>query len=94
MALLRIQHTVTDYDAWKRIFDADPADRKGNGVRWYRVHRGTDEPQLVMVDLDFDTAEEATAMLARLRGVWDGPGRDVMSGVQASVFDTVESAKP
>jgi hypothetical protein len=94
MALLRIQHTVPDFDAWKRMFDSDPADRKGSGVTWYRVHRGTADPLLVTVDLDFDTPGEAEAMLKRLRAVWDGPGRDVMSDVQAWVFDTVESAKP
>ena len=61
MHTLRIEHQVQDYDRWKQVFDSDPADRKGSGVRAYRVMRAVDEPDLVLIDLDFDSAEEAAA---------------------------------
>ena len=32
-AVLRIQHSVPQYDGWKRAFDADPVERRGGGVR-------------------------------------------------------------
>ena len=71
MIVVRIEHPVADYEAWKGAFDADPADRRGSGVRRYRIFRATDDPNSVMIDLEFDTEAEAEAMLASLRAVWD-----------------------
>src|SRR5687768_12496883 len=59
MATLRIQHVVPSFEAWKRAFDNDPMDRAGSGVRNYHVSRSTDDPNLVMIDLEFGSAEEA-----------------------------------
>ena len=42
MTILRIQHSVLSYEGWKQMFDADPADRKGSGVR---TSRSTAESQ-------------------------------------------------
>jgi hypothetical protein len=67
---LRIQHPVPDVDAWLRAFASDPLDRRGSGVRRHRVMRSLDDPSVVMVDLDFDTREEAEAMRARLAELW------------------------
>jgi hypothetical protein len=71
MLVLRIQHPVDDFDAWKRAFDADPLDRKGSGVRSYRVMRGVDDPRLVTVDLAFDDRDAAESMRAALLGLWE-----------------------
>ena len=35
-------------------FDHDPADRKGSGVRRYRIYRPVDDPHYITLDLEFD----------------------------------------
>jgi hypothetical protein len=67
MHVLKIEYPVADYDAWKEAFDRDVLDREGSGVRRYRVLRPTDDPNYVMIDLDFDDADEAQAYLAALQ---------------------------
>lgn len=70
---LRIEHPVHAFAPWKAAFDADPIDRAGSGVQRYALRRGVDDPDIVVVDLDFDSAEDARAMLARLRALWGTP---------------------
>jgi hypothetical protein len=67
MYILRIEYPVADYDAWKAAFDRDLLDRQGSGVRRNRVLRPTDDPNYVMIDLDFDDASEAESYLSALR---------------------------
>jgi hypothetical protein len=45
---------------WKQTFDRDPADRKGSGVRRYQIVRQVDEPNFVMVDLEFDRLADSS----------------------------------
>lgn len=71
MHTLRIEHEIRDFDSWKAAFDGDPAGRQQSGVRRYRVFRPVDDPNYVMIDLDFDSPGEAEAFLAALqRDVW------------------------
>ena len=44
MHILRIEHPVPDYDAWKEAFDSNPISRGWSGVRRYRILRPTDDP--------------------------------------------------
>jgi len=91
MPILHIQHSVPDFDGWKRAFDNDPMDRKGSGVRRYHVHRAVADPTFVMIDLEFDTREEAERLLDKLRHLWAGPGAALTRSPQAWVVDTIES---
>ena len=93
MPILRMQHAVTSYDAWKRAFDSDPLDRPGNGVQGHRIHRMVADRDFVMIDLDFDGIPEAEAFLEKLRGLWAGPGRAVMQNPEAWIVETIESAE-
>ncbi len=70
MHILRIEHPIPDFDGWKKAFDSDPVGRKKSGVRRYQVLRPIDDPNYVMIDLEFDTAREAEALLAAMRVVW------------------------
>ena len=89
MHVLRIEHPVPNYDAWKAAFDSDPIDREGSGVRRYRILRATDDPNYVMIDLEFDSASKAEAAHAALRDLW---GRvDVVHSPQARIAEAVES---
>ena len=90
MTVVRIEHAVPDYEKWKRAFDSDPADRKGAGVRRYQILRSRDEPNYVMVDLEFDGPREAEAFLRTMQRIWSGPGKAVMQGPRARVVEPVE----
>jgi hypothetical protein len=92
MTILHIQHTVPDFESWKRAFESDPMDRKGSGVRRYHVHRAMADPNFVMIDLEFETVAEAERMLEKLHRLWAGPGGAVMRNPEAWIVETVESA--
>ena len=91
MPILRIQHSVPNFESWKRAFDGDPIGRKASGVRRYHVHRSVADPNLVMIDLEFDTVGEAERVLEKLRHLWSGPGEAVMRNPEACIVETVES---
>ncbi len=94
MPILRIEHAVPNFAGWKQAFDSDPADRKGSGVRRYQVLRSVDDPNYVLIDLEFDTLEEAEGLLDKMRRVWSGDGQRVMRNPQARIVETVESIEP
>jgi hypothetical protein len=67
MYMLRIEHPVPNFEGWKRAFDGDPVGREKSGVRRYQILRAVNDPNYVMVDLEFDTAKQAKALLAAIR---------------------------
>jgi hypothetical protein len=91
MPILRIEHPVGDFDAWKEAFDSDPVSREQSGVRRYRVLRPIDDPNYVMIDLEFDSSSETEAFLAALRDLWSRV--DVMRDPQARIVEAVESTE-
>ena len=90
MKTLRIEHAVPSFDMWKQAFDNDPADRKGSGVSHYRISRGIDDPNFVMIDLDFNTVEDAQKLLEFMEQIWAGPGKSFMTDPRARIVETVE----
>ena len=90
MPIVRIEHLVPDFEKWKQVFDSDPADRKGSGVRRYRVLRLQDNPNYVLIDLEFDTVSEADAFLRTMQRIWSGPGKAVMQNPSGRIADLVE----
>src|SRR5260370_14907930 len=94
MPILRIEHAVPNFVGWKQAFASDPADRKGSGVRRYQILRSVDDPNYVLIDLEFDTLEEAEGLLAKMRRVWSGDGQMVMRNPQARIVETVQSIEP
>lgn len=91
MLVLRIEHDVPDFDGWKEAFDSDPVDRKGSGVRRYGVFRSLENPNHVMIDLEFDSRDEAEALLAGMRNVWQRVEGRVMTSPRASIVECVDS---
>ena len=91
MAILRIEHPVVDYARWKQAFDSDPVGRERSGVRRYRVMRAVDDPNDVMIDLEFDTREEAEALLAAMRVVWDRVAGTLVTSPRARIVEAVEA---
>ncbi len=93
MTTLRIEATVSDFDAWKAAFDHDELDRPGAGVRAHRIHRAADDPKCVLIDLDFDGRGDADAFLAALERFWAGAaaGRVLRARPRALIVETVEA---
>ena len=90
MAILRIEHPVADYAAWKAAFDSDPVGRARLGVRRHQILRAVDEPNQVMIDLEFQTFAEAEALLAAMRVVWNRVAGTIISNPQARIAEQVE----
>jgi hypothetical protein len=59
MTTLHIQHAITDFDTWAAAFGRFADARREAGVRAQRVQRPVDNPSYVIIDLDFDSADEA-----------------------------------
>ena len=71
--------------------DSDPADRKGSGVRRYEVFRLQDDPNYVMIDLEFDSTPEAEAFVEKMETIWGGPGKSVMQNPTARIAEIIEA---
>jgi hypothetical protein len=93
MPTLHIEHQIRDFDTWKAAFDSDPAGRQQSGVRRYRVLQSIDDPNYVVIDLDFDSSSEAEAFLAVMRDVWRLPraAPALIGSPQARIVEAVES---
>lgn len=91
MYILRIEHPVPDFDAWKKAFDSDPVGREKSGVRRYQVLRPIDDANYVMIDLEFDTASQAEALLNAMRVVWSRVEGTIMMNPQARIVEAVET---
>jgi hypothetical protein len=74
MPTLHIEHPITDFDTWTSAFNRF-ADARGNaGVRAHRIQRPVDNPAYVVIDLDFDSIDEAQSFLGFLNTrVWVNP---------------------
>lgn len=91
MYMLRIEHPVPDFDGWKRAFDGDPVGRARSGVRRYQILRSTDDPNHVMIDLEFDTERQAETLLAAMRVVWGQVEGTIMMNPQTRIVEIVET---
>lgn len=91
MFTLHIEHSVGDYDAWKRMFDADPLDRAASRVTAFRVMRTVDDPNIVWIDLDFDSRSAADAMQTALERLWEGPASAMLRNPSVRLAETVET---
>jgi hypothetical protein len=91
MIVLQIEHLVPDYAGWKKAFDSDPVDRKQSGVRAYRIFRTTDNPNYIIIELEFDNLPEAEKMLGNLKKLWSQVEGKVMTNPQSRIIETIES---
>jgi hypothetical protein len=96
LTTLRIEHAISDYDTWRGAFERGAPFREQAGVRAYRIQQPVDNPNYVMIDLDFDDAAGAQQLLTLLRErVWASAesAPALVGEPTARIVDTVE-AKP
>src|SRR4026207_2158458 len=93
MPFVRIEHAVPSFERWKVAFESDPAGRAASGVLRYTILRAHDDPNYVMIDLEFDTTGEAKVFLGKMEKIWGGPGKAVMQNPRARIADMVEDVQ-
>jgi hypothetical protein len=95
MTILHIEHPIRDFDNWKKAFDSDPAGRERSGVRSYQVLRPIDDPNYVMIDLEFDNLKASEDFLTSMREVWrSAAAAPALAGSpQTRIVEVVESKK-
>ncbi|MBI1803652.1 MAG: hypothetical protein HY033_06650 [Ignavibacteriae bacterium] len=91
MIILQIEHKVPNFDAWKKAFDNDPINRNKSGVRRYRIFRPIDDPNYVIIDLEFNNVHDAESILAALRKLWVHVEGKVIVNPQSRILETVET---
>ena len=91
MTVLQIEHKVPNYQGWKKAFDSDPINRKKSGVRRHRVFRPADDPNYVIIQLEFETLDEAEKALSALRNLWTKVEGKVMVDPQTRILDIAEA---
>ena len=96
MITLRIEHAISDYDTWRGAFGRAAPFREQAGVRAYRIQRPVDDPNYLMIDLDFDDEAGAEALLTILRErIWASPDNSpgLAGRPSARIVDTVEATQ-
>ena len=61
MIVAAVQHSVSDYDAWKAVFDTYPP--TAGGALFARVNRSVDDPNVIAVVAGFPSLEAAQGFL-------------------------------
>ena len=64
MATLFVRHTVSDYGAWRRAYDAFAPIQEAKAVKAQAVYQAADNPNDVTVTHEFASAKEAEAFVA------------------------------
>ncbi len=90
---LRIEHKVEDFDSWKRAFDSDPIGRQKSGVHHYRILRPTDDPNYIMIDLEFDNLKEAENVKLALQNMGNNnpEAQKVMQNPKLRIVEQTET---
>jgi hypothetical protein len=65
MAFMLTRIRVDDYDAWKPMFDSDPAGAR-KAATGHRILRGAEEPNELFVQVEFASTADAKAAREQL----------------------------
>lgn len=89
---MQLEHGIKDFAMWKAAFDRDPIDRQGLGVRRHRVFRPIDDANYIMVELEFDTIDQAEACRTALGELWSSStaAPALMDSPRTRIFEAVE----
>jgi hypothetical protein len=67
MHVVQTEHPIRDFETWKAAFDRFLDKRRHSGVRRHRVFQPADDPNYVVLDLEFESEGEAATFLGWLR---------------------------
>ena len=71
MIVLQIEHPVPDFNRWKKAFDSDPMNRNQSGVKRHQIFTQKENPDYVIISLEFANVENAEVMLSRLQKIME-----------------------
>ena len=91
MYTLCIEHPVPSYEKWKQAFDSDPVGREKMKVRRYQICRPLGDSNYVIINLEFDTASDADALLTAMRKVWARVEGTIMTNPKAQIVEVVDT---
>ena len=91
MIVLQIEHKIPNFDGWKKAFESDPINRKRSGVVNYNIFRPINDPNYVIIDLQFDTLQEAEDTLTSLRALWNKVEGEILTNPQTRILNLVET---
>jgi hypothetical protein len=74
MSILLIEYRVEDFAGRKAVFDQDPMGRKAHGVTSHRIHHDIEDPNHLMLSLEFPSPKEAKMFRSALQPVWKVSG--------------------
>ena len=96
MTTLHIENEVHDFTTWKAVFDKYDAFRAEHNVRSYRLSHHAGEPNRLVIDLDFDSADDASVFRAALEKVWASPqSREQLVGhAKPVILEVIEQRVP
>lgn len=82
VAIMLLHFETDDYEAWKPMFDEDPAGRAQSGATSHMLSRGVDNPNEVFIRVEFPSVDEAKAFRQRLldSGALERSGMRVKTG--------------
>lgn len=66
MAIMLMHFEVDDYDAWKPLFDEDPAGRAASGATSHMISRAVDNPNEAFIRVEFPSVDQAKAFREKL----------------------------
>jgi hypothetical protein len=90
--LLRVEHPVIDFNAWRSSFERYDDLRQQHGVHQYTILRPVDDPHYVVIDVELGSRTHAEMLLAALQRVWgDVAGKVLPTDVRprARILDRV-----
>lgn len=93
MIILRIEHEVSGFEGWKRAFDSDPINRKQSGVQRYRIFQLKEDPNYVVIHLEFEDVKNAEAAVAALHKLWGNVEGKLVFNPKTQILEMVESAE-
>jgi hypothetical protein len=74
MPMLLIDYRVQDVVGWRAIFDQDPVGRARHGVTRHWIYQDAEDPNHLMLSLEFPSAEHAKVFRKALEPVWEASG--------------------
>ena len=63
MTTMFVRHTVSNYNAWRKVYDDFAPVQKAKGVTGQAVYQAADNPNDITVTVDFATLEAAQAFV-------------------------------
>jgi hypothetical protein len=94
MATLHIEHSIHDLNTWLVAFRNFAEARQKGGVRAYRIYQPVADDKYILIDLDFDTVDQAEQFKRFLEvNVWSSPAASpgLAGNPQARVLVQIEA---